>query len=188
MKPIAALTLFLACLPALAAEPAAPPAAEPFEAITQKQIDAITYDDAAVDQGFVTPLAKDLSHLDDERKQRLDAFEDKLDQWKPGQEKAVGQRVRNWMAACTYADMGRGEFEAEVPFVIFERLRKEVPKDQLIKALAWVILEPKAGTTVTKAPELGVDEDLDEDQVRARSAIYAKKLLGRLLGKLPPKE
>jgi hypothetical protein len=183
LRPVS--TLAIACVILLTA---AAPEKEPYEAITDKEIASITYEDASIDNGFVTPLAKDLSHLDEDRKKRLDEYENKLDDWEPGKEKKLGQRVRNWMAVTTYADLGRSEFEAEVPYVVFERLRKEIPKDKLIKALAWVILKPQEGKTVTKAPDLGVDEDLDEGEVRARSAIYAKKLLGRLLGKLPPKE
>ena len=173
-----------------ATKPAEKKAVEPYESITQKEIDAITYEDAAVDNGFVTPLAQDLSHLDgdDDRKNRYEDFVDKLADWEPGKEKALGQRVRNWMAVCTFGDLGRSEFEGEVPYAVFEKLRKDVPKEQLVKALAWVILKPGDGKTVTKAPDLGVDDELDEEQVRLRSAIYAKKLLGRLLGKLPPKE
>jgi len=190
------IALFLALLLALTAtlhaqdkKPAAKEEAkDPSEAITQKEIDSINYDNAAVDNGFVTPLAQDLSHLDDDRKLRLDEFTDKFEDFKSGQEKQVGQLVRNWMAVCTYGDLGRSEFEAEVPYVVFEKLKKDIPREKLIKALAWVIVKPKEGTTVTKAPELGIEDELDENEVRARSAIYAKKLLGRLVGKLPPKE
>lgn len=186
-------SLLLALLAAAltAAAPATSPAdkkpAEPFDSITQQQIDAITYDDVAVDNGFVTPLARDLSHLDgdDERKGRFEDFVDRLEDWQPGKDQSVAQRVRNWMAVCTFGDLGRSEFEAEVPYAVFEKLKQDTPRDQLIKALAWVILKPNEGKTVTKAPELGVDDELDEEQVRVRSAIYARKLLGRLMGKLP---
>jgi hypothetical protein len=190
MLPARAMLAML-LLAALAAAPATRPAekraAEPFESITQQQIETITYDDVAVDNGFVTPLAQDLKHLegDDERKGRFEEFVDKLEEWGPGKEKAVGQRVRNWMAVCTFGDLGRSEFEGEVPYAVFEKLKEEMPRDQLIKALAWVILKPNEGKTVTKAPELGVEDELEEEQVRLRSAVYAKKLLGRLMGKLP---
>src|ERR1041385_4374202 len=56
-----------------------PVAKEPFEAITDAEIDKIDYDDAAIDQGVVTPLAKDLSHMDDEGKKKLQEMDDKLD-------------------------------------------------------------------------------------------------------------
>jgi len=36
--------------------------------ITQKEIDAIEYDDVVEDTGFITPLAADLDRLDDDSK------------------------------------------------------------------------------------------------------------------------
>ena len=165
-----------------------PVAKEPFEAITDAEIDKIDYDDAAIDQGVVTPLAKDLSHMDDEGKKKLQEMDDKLDGWEPGVDKSIGQQVRYWIALCTLQDIGHGEYEAEIPYLIFERLKKEVPKEKLTKALAWVILKPDEGKIVKKCGEIGVDEDQEEAEIRDRSVIYAKKLLGRLKGKLPPKD
>ena len=164
------------------------PAEKPvWESITDKEIDAITYEDAEIDRGFVTPLAEDLNHLDEDSRTRLDELADKFDEWLPGQEKEIGQRVRNWMCLATFPDLGRAEFEAELPYVIFEHLKKEIPEQQLKKALAWVILKPKEGKAVLEAKPLGMEGPVDEGPVRQRAAIYAKKLLGRLVGKLPPK-
>jgi hypothetical protein len=160
---------------------------QPWESITDKEIDAITYEDAEIDRGFVTPLAEDLNHLDEESLKRLEEVQAKFDQWLPGKEKEIGQRVRNWMCLATLPDVGRAEFEAELPYVIFEHLKKEVPEQQLKRALAWVILNPKEGKVITDAKALGFEGPVDEDEVRRRSVIYAKKLLGRLVGKLPPK-
>jgi hypothetical protein len=44
---------------------------------------------------------------------------------------------------------------------------------------------PQAGTTVTSAPELALGHQIREDIVRQRITLYAKKFLGRLLGKIP---
>src|SRR2546423_459082 len=66
-----------------------PAAKEPYEAITDAEIDKIDYEDAAIDQGVVTPLAKDLSHMDDEGKKKLQEMDDKLDGWEPGADKSV---------------------------------------------------------------------------------------------------
>jgi len=162
--------------------------AEPWQTITDKEIASITYEDAEVDSGFVTPLAQDLSNLDDDSKKELNQFADKLDNWIPGQEKDLVQQVRNWMCLCTFADLGRGLFEAEVPYVVFERLKRDMPKEKLTKALAYIVLKPDDGKLVLKAADLGFEEDAPEADVRERHVIYAKKLLGRLVGKLPPKE
>ena len=161
---------------------------EAWEKITDKEVASITYEDAEVDSGFVTPLAQDLSNLDDDSKKELDQFAEKLDQWVPGQEKDLVQQIRNWMCLCTFADLGRGLFEAEVPYVIFEKLKREMPREKLTKALAYIALKPDEGKLVLQAPDLGFEEDAPEADVRERHVIYAKKLLGRLVGKLPPKE
>jgi len=161
---------------------------EPWETITDKDIASINYDDATEDGGFVTPLAADLSNLDEDTKKELNQLADKMDNWVPGQEKDLVQQVRNWMCICTFADLGRGLFEAEVPYVVFEKLKRDMPKEKLTKALAYIVLKPDAGTLVLKAPDLGFEDDAPEADVRERHVIYAKKLLGRLVGKLPPKE
>ena len=161
---------------------------EPWQTITDKDIASITFEDAQEDQGFVTPLAQDLSNLDDDSKKELNNLADKMDNWVPGQEKDLVQQIRNWMCLCTFADLGRGLFEAEVPYVVFEKLKRDMPKEKLTKALAYIILKPDEGKLVLKAPHLGFEDDAPEADVRERHVIYAKKLLGRLVGKLPPKE
>ena len=75
-----------------------------------------------------------------------------------------------------------------MPYVIFEKLKREMPREKLTKALAYIILKPDEGKMVLQAPDLGFEEDAPEPDVRERHVIYAKKLLGRLVGKLPPKE
>lgn len=165
-----------------------PPEKEAYESITPKDIASVTYDDVTVDNGFICPLAKDLTNVEGDQKKRLDELNDKMDTWEPGQEKKIGQQVRNWIALCTLQDLGHGEFEAEVPFLIFDRLKKDIPKEKLRKAVAWIVLKPDDGKVILKAAELGFEDELEEAAVRERSAMYAKKLLGRLEGKLPVKD
>ena len=159
-------------------------AKDPLDQITQKQIDEITYDDLPPDQGFVTPLAENLDNLDDDSQKRLNEWMNKVNDWAGARDENAGQRVRNLLAVASLADLGRGEFEAETAYVIFEKLRGEVDKDVLIKACAWIILKPEEGKTPTKVPELGWEDELDETMVRERVPLYAKKLLARLLGKV----
>jgi hypothetical protein len=175
---------------ATAKAPAAPAKPEnPLSKITQKDIDSITYDDIEDDAGFITPLAADLDNLDDDSRKRLDDWVAKLDDWKGAQDENVGQRVRNLLDVCCLADMIHSEFEGETAYMVFDKLKSEVDKDELIKACAWIILKPDEGKCVTKIPELGWDDEImGEDEIRERAAMYAKKLLGRLVGKLPKKE
>jgi len=159
-----------------------------FSKITQKEIDGITYEDAEEDTGFITPLAADLDNLDNDSKKRLDEWTAKLNDWAGAKEENVPQRVRNLLFVCSLADMVHSEFEGETAFVVFDKLKSEVDKDVLIKACAWIVLKPDEGRAITKAPELGWEDDAEEDALRERAAMYAKKLLGRLVGKLPKKD
>jgi hypothetical protein len=159
-----------------------------YKKITQKEIDGITFDDIEDDAGFITPLASDLDNLDDDSKKRLDEWVAKLNDWPGSKEEDIGQRVRNLLHVCSLADMVHSEFEGETAFVVFDKLKSEIDKDVLIKACAWVILKPNDGKAITKVPELGWDDDAEEDALRERAQMYAKKLLGRLEGKLPKKE
>jgi hypothetical protein len=160
----------------------------PVDAITQKDIDGINYDDAQDDSGFITPLAADLDNLDNDSKKRLDDWTAKLNDWAGAKEENVPQRVRNLLSVCSLADMVHSEFEGETAYVIFEKLKSEIDKDQLIKACAWIVLKPDEGRCITRIPELGWDDEIEEDGIRERVSMYAKKLLGRLVGKLPKKD
>jgi hypothetical protein len=163
-------------------------AAEPYEAITDKQINEMTFDDVEEDRGFEIPFARSFENLDDDGKKRLNEFIDKFDDWAPGKEANIGQRVRNFICALAIVDAGHGEFESEAPLALFDKLKGNIPKDKFLKAAAWVTLKPEEGTVVKTAKDLGFELDFDEAEIRGRSAVYAKKIVGRLLGKLPPKE
>ena len=156
--------------------------------ITKKEIDAITYEDVEEDTGFILPIAADLDNLDDDTKKRLDDFMAKVHDWGGARDEFVPQRVRNLMTICALSDMIHGEFERELPYLIFDKVKAEVDKDELIKVCAWMTLKPEEGRAITRIPELDWDHDVDEPSVRERASLYAKKLLGRLLGKLPRKE
>lgn len=171
-----------------ATQAATKPREDAYKAITQKEIDGITFDDIEDDAGFITPLAADLDNLDDDSKKRLDEWVAKLNDWPGSKVEDIGQRVRNLLHVCSLADMVHSEFEGETAFVVFDKLKSEIDKDVLIKACAWIILKPNDGKAITKVPELGWDDDADEDALRERAQMYAKKLLGRLEGKLPPKQ
>ncbi|HEY7118723.1 MAG TPA: hypothetical protein VH475_19185, partial [Tepidisphaeraceae bacterium] len=152
------------------------------EQITQKDIDGISYDDVQDDSGFITPLAADLDNLDNDSRKRLDDWTAKLNDWAGAREENVPQRVRNLLTVCCLADMIHSEFEGETAFVVFDKLKSEVDKDELIKACAWMVLKPDEGRQITRIPELGWDDEVDEGELRERAAMYAKKLLGRLMG------
>lgn len=162
-------------------------AAAPWEAVTPAQADAVTYDDLESDEGAVTPLLANLDNLDDDAKKRIEAFKDRLADWKPGdsaQELNTGQRVRNLLSVAAVGDLVQDEQESAYPYVIFEQIKADVPEKELMKVLTWIINNPAEGSVYTKVNELGIDGEANEDSVRERVTAYAKKLLIRVLGKL----
>jgi hypothetical protein len=137
---------------------------------------------------FITPVAPDLDNLDDASRRRLVEWAEKLNEWAGSKEENVPQRVRNLLHVCALADLAHAEFEGETAFVVFEKLKSEVDRDVLLKSCLWIALHLTEGRAITRAPELGWDEEIDEDMLRERAGMYAAKLAGRLLGKLPKKD
>jgi ABC-type multidrug transport system permease subunit len=175
--------------PAATTEPAPAPISpsDPlWKSITKKQIDSITYDDLEPDSGPVTPLISSLDGLDDDAKKRLDLFSERLTDWEPGNVPDLVQRVRSLISVAAVADLLQDEQEAAFPYVIFDKLKFDIPEPDLIKVLAYIIINPDEGTVVTDAKDLGINGEADEGQVRQRVTAYAKKFLFRLLNKGKP--
>jgi len=162
-------------------------AADAYEAITNEEIEKLTYEDAEEDQGFVCPWAQNLDHLDDDQKKRIADWVTKLGDWEPGKVENIGQRVKNFCCLMGLMDIVHGEWEGEGPIKIYEKLVQEVPLEKLKKAAAWVHLKPEAGEVLSTVKDLDIEADVDADFVRDRSSLYAKKILGRLMNKLPVK-
>jgi hypothetical protein len=70
---------------------------------------------------------------------------------------------------------------------VYEQLREDYSHADLKRILTWIILEPEAGTVVTHAPEFEFKRELRPEIVRQRAEWYAKKYLGRALGKIEEK-
>lgn len=176
MRTIIALML---CVAALTAEETWP---------TEAEIAAITYEDAMDDNGFVGPFAHDFSRNEDfpERKIDWQAFVDKVNAWAPGKVADEADKVRNLVNACVLQDICQGQFEGELALYVYTRLKDQVPKERLVRILARITLHPDQGEVIRTAPELDADVGVGEDQIRERMPIYAKKMLGRVLGKIPP--
>jgi len=153
-----------------------------YEAITDEQMAQITYDDLPGDNELVTRLAPPFKPS--EEKPFVSEFSAKLKTWAPGQVANPGQHVRYLLSVAAVADIGADPHEDEIARIIFNELQVRHTRARLRGILAWIILVPDAGTVVTQAPELGLRRHPAEDLVRQRSVLYAKKYLGRLIGKI----
>jgi len=159
------------------------PNGQPTTTLSDAQINAITYDNLPDDNSMITPLIESETDIAPDIRHWMTGFRVTLSNWGPGNQGSDLDRTRNLLNLAAVADLAHFEYEAESPFVIFEKLRADIPKPRLEQSLAYTILHPNEGPVLLDAPILSLDPQSESD-VRERSALYAKKFLGRLLGKL----
>jgi ABC-2 type transport system permease protein len=156
-----------------------------FAAVSNAQMNAITYDDLPGDNELATRLSPPFAP-GAVLPARMQAISAELKTWPPAQTGDVGEDVRHLLSVAAIADVGADLQEAEIGRTVFDELQARYGRDQLRHVLAWVILAPDRGTVVTQAPELDLRRRQPPERViRERSVLYAKKFLGRLLGKIP---
>jgi hypothetical protein len=159
---------------------------QPWESITDAQIDAIKFDGLPADDGTVLPVKPPgYTSPVPEEQNRIDDLRQAFNGWDKGHQGDDGQRVRNYLSLAAVADFAQDPEEGPIGRLVFDRLEADFGKDELIHILAWIYLDPNVGTVITDAPEVDVHGPVDPDVVRTRSQGYGLKLLGRLLGKLP---
>jgi hypothetical protein len=148
----------------------------------------LIFDRLPSDGGIVTPIAPADEQPDEEVADHYEYVREMLPSWQPGKVADPVQRVRNLLYVAGVPDVQQTPIERFIAHAVYERLQEDIPKDQLIKILYWIALHP------TEGDDAAVDQlwalrftsgPIDLQQVRDRAAIYAVKLLGRLLGKIP---
>jgi ABC-type multidrug transport system permease subunit len=152
-----------------------------YAAITEAEIDGITYDNLPGDSEFVSRLARPFREGD---AGGLAGFAARLQAWPPGRAQDPGQRVRNLLCVAGIADVSEDPHEGEIARLVFDDLRADLGDERLSRVLAWIILYPREGAAVTSAPELGLERQFREEIIRERTVLYARKFLGRLRGKI----
>lgn len=165
----------------------APPSPDSSLAITEAQIASIDYSRLPSDDGLVTPIAPAdfLGRLGPADRARLAAIEARLDSWAPARVPDPSQAIRSLIGVAAIADVAEDPLEGPIARTILTRLYARYRMDVLERGLAWTALYPAEGRVRTSVPELGIPGDIDEREVRARSAIYAAKFLGRVRGQIP---
>ena len=173
--------------PAAGTTPAEPKPAESLKPPTEEQIAQIRWEEFSADNTWVCPFAADFSRNDEfpERKTDWENFLAKFAVWAPGHVFDTTEKVRNLVGAAALMDIGQGQFESELPLFVYQRLRREVPDEKLKAILALMAFHPNEGSVIGTAPELDLDIGVGEDQIRERLQVFAVKMLGRMLGKLP---
>ena len=158
------------------------PEAALWESITDDEIARIPFQDLPGDHEFVTPLAAPFQGPTGDG--TLDGFAGRLRRWPPGRLDNAGQSVRNLVAVAAIADLTHDPREAGIARVVFDQLQARFDPNDLRRALAWIVAFPDDGKVVNHVPELGIARHPPEVSVRSRSALYARKFLGRVLGKI----
>jgi ABC-2 type transport system permease protein len=148
--------------------------------IVEAQIAEIGFGDLPNDNDIVAALAP--ATMDPAR---TTEFALKLAAWPKGKLDDPGQSIRNLVSVAAVADLCADPKESEIARLVFRQINSRFEPAIARQALAGIILNPDDGPPVTKAPELGLLRHPPERLVRQRSVIYARKYLGRLLGKIP---
>jgi hypothetical protein len=163
------------------------PSHGPWDSITDQQINSFTFKGLTSDSDTVAPVAASATGVTDpDEEKRMERIVKMLATWPPGQEGDDGQRVRNLLSAAAVADLSaRDPSEGQIARAVFDRLQADFDKDELIHILAWIITKPDQGSVIADAPEIDIHGPMNEESVRDRDVIYAQKLLGRLLEKIP---
>ncbi|HTS31797.1 MAG TPA: ABC transporter permease [Bryobacteraceae bacterium] len=147
--------------------------------ITEAQIEQIDFGGLPGDHDIVTPLAP--ASLDPAQ---TGGLANRLDLWQAGKLDDAGQSIRNLVSIAAVADLCADPREPAIGRLVLREIEGRFEPFMARQALAWIILSPEDGRVLTKAPELELFRHPPERVVRERSVIYAKKYLGRLLGKI----
>jgi len=154
--------------------------------LSDAQIDSVDYRGLPPDESTVTPVAEATSSISDSADPaRLAEFSKRLEAWPPGRAADKVQAIRNLLSVATVADLNEDPLEGPIARLVFNHLFAHFTEPELTQGLAWIILHPEEGTVLNSIPELGIPGDMDVKIVHDRSILYAKKVLGRIRGRLP---
>jgi hypothetical protein len=168
------------------------PVRAPFwQTVTMAEINRVDFGSLPPDSGIVSPIARPGLDPPQDMAEQLSALEAALPAWLPAHVADPVQRARNLLYVAAVPDILEAEIlESYVPLVVFEKLKQEIPKDDLIRILYWIAMHPAEGEdrAARQLRPLGLgDAPADMEAVRERVTFYSLKLLGRLIGKIPVK-
>jgi len=145
--------------------PAPPP--QPWELLTDSEIDAINYA-VPPDDGVVTPIARSDESPDEARDLVLAKLEGELPHWAPGHVMDPLQRVRNLLSVAGVLDLLQNPVERFVPSLVQQRLEADFSREKLVHLLAWIALHPNEGMIITDLSDLHLEGVASEAAVRDR--------------------
>ena len=171
-----------------AAAPAIGPA-ERWQDVTPADFHRIAFDRLPADTGVVNPWAARGEQPAGLIADQLATAREGLGAWAPAQVADPVQRTRNYLFVAAVPDLLQMEqLERFLPALVFDRLQQEFASDDLAKILYWIAMHPQEGddAAVRQLEPLGLPPTSGPTRTaRARSMVYALKMLGRLTGDLP---
>jgi ABC-2 type transport system permease protein len=161
------------------------PPPEDLTELSPEQIDSIDYRGLPSDESVVTPVASQAEFSGLAQSPRLRALVSGLETWPPGHITDKTQALRNLLCVAAAADLNEDPLEGSIARAVMSYLFAHFDEQSLTQGLARIILNPEDGAILSSFPELGIPTDVDPKLVRERSILYAKKVLGRIRGRLP---
>ncbi len=155
----------------------------PWQQVTLAQIDSVSFEHLPPDEDTIAPIENHMELLSPASKARVEGIRKQLPDWPPGRQGDIVRRVHNYLYAASVFDILEDPDEGAAARVILDYIRQLAPDTDLEKILTYIIEHPSEGPAIVQVPELGAKGEITEDAARDRSAMYATKLLKRILGK-----
>jgi len=155
-----------------------------WRAVTAADIGQIAFERLPDDEGLVSPIAQRGTLDDPAVEQQIAQIRAALPGWLPAQAPEPVQRVRNLLAIAAVPDVLQIDpLERHLPWLVFDRLRLDIPQADLPRILYWISQHPDEGddSAITQLDALGLPTvSGPATRVRERIMIYALKFLARL--------
>lgn len=163
---------------------AAPRAPGSWREVGAEDIAEIAFDRLPDDEGLVSPIAQRGTLRDGAVERQIATIRTALPAWPPAQEADPVQRTRNMLYIAAVPDLLQMDpLERHLPWLVFDRLRQDIPPQDLPRILFWISQHPQEGgdAAVEELGALGLPEVSGPTRrVRERAMIYALKFLERL--------
>jgi|GEM_PF-207082 len=165
-------------------QPDGPSTPRTWQDVSDEDIAMIAFDRLPDDEGLVSPIAERGTLRDAAVEQQIGIVRASLPDWPPARVADPEQRTRNMLYIAAVPDLLQMDpLERHLPWLVFDRLRQDIPPQDLRRILYWISQHPNDGDdgAVRKLSALGLpDVSGPTERVRERVLIYSLKLLKRL--------
>jgi len=157
--------------------------------VQESDIAQVAFERLPPDAGLVAPIAPRGTLQDGAVAAQIATIRQALAAWPPAREPDMLQRTRNYLAVAAVPDLLQMDpLEQHLPWLIFDRLRQDIPPADLRRIFYWIAMHPDEGedSAIGQLAMLGLPAvQGPTGRVRERIMLYAFKLLGRLESRQP---